>query len=95
MRLSEVSPASEREGLLKQAEEVLERYAQNGGVPLMRIYNHACLLALRGRRSEALASLEECLATGEISVDHVRKDSDWAGFRGDPEFEALLARSDR
>lgn len=88
--LALVSPEPERERIWDLAEEVLERYALGEGVPLAQVYNHACVLALRGRHSEALSSLRECLASGTISVEHVRQDPDWDGLRGDSKFEDLL-----
>ena len=73
----------------QQAEGVLISYSERTGRPLPQIYNYACLLALR-QEAEAIPALRECLKAGTISVDHVRRDTDWDAFRSDPEFEDLI-----
>ena len=75
-----------REESLEIAFRALEPGSRRLGIAF---YNLACLLALEGRRDEALARLGEALATG-WSWPGMFKDPDLDSLRGDPEFEALL-----
>ncbi len=75
-----------------EAESTLREFAGRTGRPLDRVYNYACLLALRTQTSRALRALEECFKVGSITVAHVRRDSDWKSFRSLPEFSTLLDR---
>jgi hypothetical protein len=47
-------------------------------------YDHACCLALAGRKDDALAKLQYAIAAGFPDLDHVEKDPDLASLRGDP-----------
>lgn len=47
-------------------------------------YDHACCLALAGRKDEALARLRYALAAGFQDLDHLEKDPDLASLRDDP-----------
>ncbi len=92
-RGSRAEPGSaEQERHWTRANENLVRYAERTGRDLERIYNFACLQALRGRATEALASLEACLEDEEISIEYVLKDSDWSQVKSRPEFIALVER---
>lgn len=53
-------------------------------------YNFACINAIEGNRSEALANLKLALDTG-WSWRGVETDTDLDSLRGDPEFEAMMA----
>lgn len=55
-------------------------------------YDLACALALSGQRKQALAELERAVANGFEDGKHMREDEDLKSLRGDPRFEALLAR---
>lgn len=55
-------------------------------------YDLACALALSGQRKQALAELERAAANGFEDGKHMREDEDLKSLRGDPRFEALLAR---
>jgi hypothetical protein len=47
-------------------------------------YDHACCLALAGRKDDALARLRYALAAGFQDLDHLEKDPDLASLRDDP-----------
>lgn len=47
-------------------------------------YDHACCLALAGRKDDALAKLQYAIAAGFQDLDHLEKDPDLASLRGDP-----------
>jgi len=89
MHLSSDQPEL-RERHSQKCEEALRRQAHVLGVPIIRLYNYACLLALRDQRAEALDSLAECLSASVISQEHVRKDSDWRGFHQEPRWQELV-----
>jgi len=73
---------------LEWARRALEIDPEDAGVR----YNVACLYALEGRRDEAIACLEECLALGFGNAAWIGKDPDLASLHGDPRFEAILGR---
>jgi hypothetical protein len=52
----------------------------DGGVA----YNHACCLALAGRKDEAFARLKYALGAGYQDLAHMEKDPDLASLRSDP-----------
>lgn len=56
------------------------------------LYNVACLFALEGQRDDALACLEQAFKSGFGARDWIANDPDLASLRGDPRFQALLAR---
>ena len=47
-------------------------------------YDHACCLALAGRKDQALGRLQYALAAGFKDLDQLEKDPDLASLRGDP-----------
>jgi tetratricopeptide (TPR) repeat protein len=55
-------------------------------------YNLACSLALSARKPDALRALARAIELGYDDRRWMRKDPDLAEFRGDPEFERLLAK---
>lgn len=55
-------------------------------------YNLACISALRGDREQALARLRAVASAGFTEADHMAKNEDLASLRGDPAFDALVAR---
>lgn len=55
-------------------------------------YNLACSYALLGERAMALASLERAVELGYTDVAWMKKDRDLDALRGDPVFEAILAK---
>jgi adenylate cyclase len=56
------------------------------------LVNGACLHASAGLKDEALDLLERALAQGWGKRDWVEHDPDYDSLRGDPRFEALVAR---
>ena len=57
------------------------------------MYNLACVAALRGDRRQALDWLARAVDHGLKDADHMAKDDDLKSLRGDPAFEALVARA--
>ena len=47
-------------------------------------YDHACCLALAGRKDDALAKLREAIVAGFTDFAHMEADADLASLRGDP-----------
>ena len=82
-----VECGSEEEGLslLQRAMEM----AQNDPSVL---YNAACVFARAGRRERALEALEACLRGGWGNPEWIAQDPDFDSLRGDPRFEAIVAR---
>lgn len=81
---------AERGAWLAEAEDWMRKAAEAQGVAAETLYNYACVRARRGA-PDAVACLRAVLEAGNIQVDHVRDDVDWAPFRDDPVFQALLA----
>jgi len=57
------------------------------------IYNLGCLAALRGNRAGAFDWLGQAIAHGWSYADKMAEDSDLKSLRGDPAFDALVARA--
>ncbi|MCH8941289.1 MAG: SIR2 family protein [Bacteroidetes bacterium] len=55
-------------------------------------YNLACLYALKGKKTKALAYLEKCLKKQEIKISYVKKDPDWKNYLEDTDFIKLLKK---
>ncbi|MEO1405597.1 MAG: SIR2 family protein [Pseudomonadota bacterium] len=82
---------AERTAKLEEAEEKVGRARDLKG---HAIYNFACLLACRGKISEALDELEACLKAGTLpSAEHLREDTDMDPLRDEPRFKALLKKA--
>ena len=64
----------------KCAELLAQIEKPDGGVA----YDHACCLALAGRKDEAFDRLRFAMANGFRDVDHMEKDPDLASLRDDP-----------
>ncbi len=60
---------------------------------LSSIYNLGCISALKGDRAGALTWLRQAVDAGYFEADWMARDQDLASLRGDPEFEALIARA--
>lgn len=56
-------------------------------------YNVACLLAITGRKREALISLRESVRLGFRNPQHIESDSDLAALRDDPQFAGIVEQS--
>lgn len=55
-------------------------------------YNLACSLALSRRKTDALRTLDHAIALGYDDHDWMSKDPDLRTLKGNPGFEALLAK---
>lgn len=55
-------------------------------------YNLACSLALSKRKTDALRTLDHAIALGYDDHDWMSEDPDLQTLKGNPEFEALLAK---
>lgn len=73
---------------LSWAERALALDPEDAGVR----YNAACLFALAGDVERALRCVEEAIAVGFGNRQWLERDPDLDALRGDPRFEALLAR---
>jgi serine/threonine protein kinase len=51
-----------------------------------------CVFARTGRRERALHALEACLQGGWGNPEWIAQDPDFDSLRGDPRFEAIVAR---
>ena len=76
------------EALLIKAEEILQKGVALGG----RLYNLACLFAIRKDKINALAYLEKSLIKKEVSIKYIEDDDDWKDFKTDIDFINLLDR---
>lgn len=68
---------------------------QDGKLAAKASYNIACVHALRGRKSEALAALQVAVDRGFRNVDFMHHDTDLDSLRGEPAFAQLLASLER
>ena len=78
---------SEEEGL-----SLLERAMEMAQNDPSVLYNAACVFARAGRRERALEALEACLRGGWGNPEWIAQDPDFDSVRGDPRFEAIVAR---
>ena len=85
--LAQLKSGSEAEKLYNEAFEKYQQAIKNGG----KLYNLACLYAIRNKKEEALEFLERSLSRNEASVEFVEKDKDWDGLRGDSDFKRILS----
>jgi non-specific serine/threonine protein kinase/serine/threonine-protein kinase len=85
-------------GRYTKAEELFRetiRTAEEANLPKVTAdawYNFACSAALAGRREEALKYLGQAVDHGSPNAD-MATDNDLKSLRGDPRFEALVARA--
>ena len=82
-----VSKAAWRRELLG-IRRALELYPDDQSV----LINAACLHACLGLKEEAIDFLEKTFARGWGKRDWIENDPDYEPLRGDPRFEALLAK---
>ncbi|ATV54973.1 SIR2 family protein [Prevotella intermedia] len=87
--LAQLKSGSEAEKLYNEAFEKYQQAIKNGG----KLYNLACLYAIRNKKEEALEYLERSLSRNEVSVEFVEKDKDWDGLRGDSDFKRILSNT--
>ena len=72
---------------IKWMDEMITQNPQNRG----NYYDKACLYAIMGRKSEAVAALREAFEHGYINFGHIKIDDDMDPIRELPEFKALIA----
>jgi adenylate cyclase len=65
---------------------------QSGADEPMVYYNAACTFAVLGEHGRAMELLERAVALGWGDRAWMENDSDLASLRGNPRFQALLAR---
>ena len=58
------------------------------------LYNLACEYSLAGEKDQAVNTLREAIATGTVSAQTIRQDSDFDAIRKDPAYQKLLADLD-
>jgi len=54
------------------------------------LYNKACARALQGKTDEALKLLEQSIATGSVSSEHMAEDADLTSLHKNKKFDALV-----
>ncbi len=88
LRQSNVLTGGEREKLLAEAAEVLDKAKAFIG---KANYNRACVYAMQGDLDNAIAELKACLADGTLpSRKHLNEDTDMDLLRDEPEFLSVL-----
>ncbi|CAM2010927.1 TPR end-of-group domain-containing protein [Acanthopleuribacter pedis] len=90
--LKMASDADQERILADEAEAIIHELSSLTGIPINRNYNYACVLALSGKRSEALTVLERCLSERAVLPRQVAQDPDWTGLHDEPEFTRLMER---
>jgi tetratricopeptide (TPR) repeat protein len=101
--MSYLAVAISRQGRYDDAEslarEVFERalrtLGENHPSTWNTWYNLSCHAALHGERARALDWLRKAVEHGCRDADGIATDNDLRSLRGDPEFEALVARARR
>ena len=88
MNLAHRKEGETAETLYQQALEKCQKARELGG----KVYNLACLYALKGNKKEALMYLDESLDKKEHSIDFVREDDDWKEFLEDADFIEILEK---
>src|SRR5262249_50625634 len=59
----------------------------------LALYNLACLSAVQAKRDEAFARLRVAIDHGYDDDQHMQQDEELQSVRGDPRFDALVARA--
>lgn len=78
---------------LAAAEEVitLAQRMKRSDVVAPMLYNKACVLALDGKKAEAVSAAREAIAAGYTNYMQFAGDADFESLRSDPDFRALMA----
>lgn len=71
---------------------VAHRRATEIGYSPSSAFNIACVLALQGKKDEALAALDAAVDKGFLQDQHAMMDADLASIRSDPRFAAVIQR---
>jgi adenylate cyclase len=75
-----------------RAQEFVDRALAAEPDSYIAAYNGACAFALLGDRERALQLLDQAVGTGRGSFAWIEHDDDLVALRGDPRFEAIIAR---
>jgi len=81
-----------QQGRFKEAAELYARAIEAGADDAGVAYNAACSFALAGDRDRAFAYLDKAVDLGYANPDEAGRDKDFESLRGDPRWEAALAR---
>ena len=79
-------------GRVDEARAIARRALALGGDEWSTLYNLACYHAFAGEPEVALDLLERAMAAGGGNPEWLRQDPDFVALRGQPRFEALVAR---
>ena len=82
-----------RHGDVKQALALTKQAHDAGPEDSIVLFNLACFNALLGNTDEALAWLEKAIEGGFYAPGKIASDTDLQSLRGDPKYEAALARA--
>jgi tetratricopeptide (TPR) repeat protein len=83
---------AKRDGRREEASEAFQHALKLDSNLLWAYYATACLHAVAGKEKQALELLEKAFRKGFREFDHIKKDSDWNGFRKKPRFIRLLEK---
>ena len=56
-------------------------------------YNLACILALQGKKDEAMVRLADAVEAGFVEPEHIAADVDLVSLRAEPDFQKILQRA--
>jgi adenylate cyclase len=73
---------------LEWAERALQADPEEASV----LYNVACVFSLTGKTDRAIKCLDDAVTFGWRHKQWIERDSDLDSLRGDPRFQAILAR---
>ncbi len=86
--LAQKGQEKKAEILLQQAFEKYQKSAEFGG----KVYNLACMFALKNNKDEALHYLDLTLKNQEEPTSFILKDPDWKDYLEDPDFLAIIEK---
>jgi tetratricopeptide (TPR) repeat protein len=92
-QLNREAVASYERGDVKQALALVEQAHEIAPSDSIVLYNLACFNALLGNKGEALTWLEKAVDGGFHAPRKITSDSDLVSLRGDPRYEAALAKA--
>ncbi|MCK4341538.1 MAG: tetratricopeptide repeat protein [Phycisphaerae bacterium] len=91
--LSGQALAAYQQGDFKQALALVKQAHEAAPNDSLVLYNLACFSALVGETDEALTWLDKAVDAGFHAPDKIAVDSDLESLRGDPRYEAALAKA--
>ena len=87
-KLAKTKEGIEAEKLYEQAFEKFQKAVDLGG----KVYNLACIYAIKSDKENALFYLNRSLEKDEVKVDFVKEDEDWKNYLEDEDFIKLLKK---